>query len=107
MTINEFLAMYIRTPGKVVNYALSLFAKYKFCQNPTYLKLTQLNSKQLKSNFIEVTHSGHLEPTPQCFEIGGHGYNFVYGTICFVFQYFLVVFESYIIIMEMEEARRC
>ena len=44
----------------------------------------------------------------QCFEIGSHGYNFVYGTtICFVFGYFLVVFELYIIIMEMEEARGC
>ena len=42
----------------------------------------------------------------QCFEIGGHGYNFVYSPICFAFGYFLVVFESYTIIMEMEEARR-
>ena len=52
---------------------------------------------------------GHCPPPlpAQCFEIGGHGYNFVYDIICFWFGYFLVVFESNILIVWMEEARTC
>ena len=41
----------------------------------------------------------------QCFEIGGHGYNFLCGNIRFVIWLLLAVFESNIIIMSIEEAR--
>ena len=41
----------------------------------------------------------------KCFEIGGHGYNFVCGIICFAIRLLLAVFESNIIIMSMDEAR--
>ena len=41
----------------------------------------------------------------QCFEIGGHGYNFMCGIISFVIWLLLAVFESNIIIMSIEEAR--
>ena len=42
----------------------------------------------------------------QCFEIGGHGYNFMCGIISFVIWLLLAVFESNIIIMSIEEASR-
>ena len=40
-----------------IQVSLQAFVQ-KNCQN-----VTQLNLKQLKSNFVEVRHSSHLEPT--------------------------------------------